>query len=72
MAAETTSPQPRTAGLAHALWVALGPPAASLRAPEVPSLAYTSQPRPGIAPLCDVYLPARWRGAIACPGGPAA
>lgn len=59
MSRSDLSEEPRSSGLAHALYVALAPARFSVRAPTAPDVAYASGPRRGVPPLCDVYSPSR-------------
>jgi acetyl esterase/lipase len=51
------SEEPRSSGLAHALFIALAPARFPTRAPTAPDVVYASGPRRGVPPLCDVYVP---------------
>jgi len=53
----TTPPDPGTGGLLHALVTLARPARFEALEPTHRGLRYTRVARPGVAPLCDVYLP---------------
>ncbi len=53
------SPDPRTGGLLHSIVTLARPAKFKALEPTHADLRYTQEPRRGVAPLCDVYLPSK-------------